>query len=78
MVVYVLADEHPPPHFHVKYNGESNSFSLADGTPMHPSNGLKPFFKNISKWYKINKKAVIESWNKNRPDNCPVGAYIDC
>ena len=30
----IFADEHPPPHFHVFFGGESNSFSIVDATPL--------------------------------------------
>lgn len=71
--VTIRADEHPPPHFHVEYNGENNSFSIEDGAPLYPSNGLKQYFRNISKWHSNNRDSLIAAWNRTRPDNCPVG-----
>lgn len=71
--VYIYANEHPPPHFHVKYNGEENSFSIHDGNPLYPNNGLKMYFRNVKKWFKGNKEKLISSWNDNRPTDCPVG-----
>lgn len=74
---HIYADKHPPPHFHVKYNGEENSFSIETGEPLHPNNGLSRYFKNINKWYKKNNLRLIDCWNENRPDNCPAG-QIKC
>lgn len=75
--VHVFADEHPPPHFHVKFNGEENSFSINDCTPLYPQNGLKSYFRNIRKWHRDNKKRIVRAWNDNRPDGCPVGKYVE-
>jgi hypothetical protein len=74
---HIYANEHPPPHFHVKYGEEENSFSLLDASPLHPNNGLKKYFKNIKKWHSKNKEKLITAWNSSRPTNCPVGKY-DC
>jgi len=71
--VHIYANEHPPPHFHVKYNGEENSFSIHDASPLYPDGGLKKWFKNIKKWHLENKSDLIAFWNKMRPDGCPVG-----
>jgi len=75
--MHIFANEHPPPHFHVKYNGEENSFRIDDASPLYPDGGLKKWFKNIKKWHKQNKDELIETWNTMRPDECPVGP-ISC
>lgn len=56
-------NDHPPPHFHVQYNGEDNSFRLDNGEPLHPNNGLKSYFKNIKKWHTKNAKLIIAAYN---------------
>ncbi len=71
--VYIYSNEYPPPHFHVKYNGEENSFSIYDGNPLYPNNGLKQYYRNVKKWFKGNKAKLILAWNDNRPADCPVG-----
>jgi hypothetical protein len=71
--IFIYSDEHPPPHFHVKYNGEENSFSIIDGSPLYPNNGLKKYFRNIKKWFNQNKDLLKDTWNENRPSDCPVG-----
>ena len=35
--MHIYAKEHPPPHFHVKYNGEENSFRLDNAEPLYPN-----------------------------------------
>lgn len=71
--MYIYADEHPPPHFHVIYNGQGNSFRIDDASPLYPDGNLKKWFKNIKKWHKNNKGELIIVWNKMRPSDCPVG-----
>lgn len=71
--MHIYADEHPPPHFHVKYNGEENSFRIDDASPLYPDGGLKKWFKNIKKWHMHNKSELIYAWNSMRPEGCPVG-----
>lgn len=72
----VYADEHPPPHFHVFFDGESNSYSILDAAPLYPSGGLKKYFKNIRKWHSANRSKLIETWNRTRPSDCPVGPIL--
>lgn len=71
--MYVYANEHPPPHFHVIYGSEENSFSILDATPLYTNGGLNKWFKTIKKWHQKNKVALIDAWNKSRPSDCPVG-----
>jgi hypothetical protein len=58
--IYIYANEHPPPHFHVKYGEEENSFRIDTAEPLYPDNGLKNYFKNIKKWHNNNKAKLVE------------------
>lgn len=72
--VSIFSNEHPPPHFHVTYNEEKNSFSIVDCTILE-GNDLSQYFRNIRKWHKKNKVLLIKIWNDTRPSNCSVGNY---
>jgi len=72
--VEIFSHEHPPPHFKVTYQGESNNFSIDDSTPLNGTR-LKKWFRNIKKWHLENKDTLIKYWNENRPTDCPVGKY---
>lgn len=68
--VHVFANEHPRPHFRVKYAGESADFSIDDGS--HPV----VVFLGITERSKpgtIAKKNSKHAWNRMRPTDCPVG-----
>jgi len=71
--VIIYSSEHPPPHFHVKYDGEENSFSISACSPLYPNGGLKQYFRNIKKWHSNNRTNLISAWNRLRPSDCPVG-----
>ena len=69
----IHADEHPPPHFHVKFAGENASFSLADGSRLAGSKGLEKYDRNIKQWWKTHRCALVDTWNRTRPVDCSVG-----
>ena len=71
--MHIYANDHPPPHFHVKYNGEENSFNINNAEPLYPNGQLKKWFKNIKKWHRKHKEELIHNWNSMRPTDCPVG-----
>jgi hypothetical protein len=69
----ICADEHPPPHFHVSYQGESASFSITTCERLKGNKGLEKFDRNVRKWWHKNRARLIEVWNENRPTDCTVG-----
>ncbi|WP_162241336.1 DUF4160 domain-containing protein [Methylobacterium sp. Leaf113] len=75
--VKMWADEHPPPHFHVDFQGNSASFSIVTGDRLAGVRGLEKYDKQIRSWWQLNRPALIEIWNTTRPTNCPVGPIVD-
>jgi hypothetical protein len=71
--IVILADEHPPPHFHVKYAGENASFGISDGVRLPSVRGLEKYDHNIRKWWSAHYCKLIEVWNRTRPSDCLVG-----
>ena len=71
--IEIFANEHPPPHFRIKYQGETANYRICDGKKIN--GGLDKWSRNIKKWHKNNKPRLIECWNEMRPDDCPVGEY---
>jgi Domain of unknown function (DUF4160) len=74
--VEIFSNEHPPPHFRVRFQGESNDFTIRECDPMYRS-GLKKYWGNIRRWHRDNKQQLIAFWNAKRPSGCPVGNYSD-
>ncbi len=73
--IEIFADEHPPPHFRVKYNETTANFNICDC--MKTKGEIKPSHqKIIEKWWrKGGKQKLIDTWNRTRPSDCPVGKY---
>ena len=77
--IEIFANEHPPPHFRVKYQNMVANFRISD---CHVENGdselVRKYGKNIKRWWKENKQHLIQIWNERRPADCPVGEYRCC
>lgn len=75
--VEIFADEHPPPHFRVLYQGSSANFTIRDCKMISGSGEVLHHKKKIRNWWKDNKQIIINSWNERRPTDCPVGEYTE-
>lgn len=73
--IEIFANEHPPPHFRVKYQGSTANYTISECRRLKGSGEILKFEKNIEHWWKDNKKKLIEAWNNKRPSDCPVGKY---
>jgi hypothetical protein len=71
--IHIFSREHPPPHFRVTYAGESADFQISDCAKL--VGGLKNWERTIRTWHAGHKDDLIETWNRTRPTDCPVGAY---
>jgi len=75
MKIEIFANEHPPPHFRVKIGGDTANFRIDNCEPL---NGDKPVLRRqreIKRWHANNRDALIQTWNKTRPSDCPVGEF---
>jgi len=73
--IEVFSNEHPPPHFRVKYQGSTANFTISDCSCINGDEAIIKFKKNIFKWWKKNKSKIIDAWDSSRPSDCPVGEY---
>jgi hypothetical protein len=71
--IQIFAREHPPPHFRVLYAGESADYQISDCRKL--IGGLAKWDRTIRAWHAQNKDKLIDTWNRTRPSDCPVGAY---
>jgi len=73
--IEVFANEHPPPHFRVKFQGSTANYRIKDCKRINGSGEVVRFENNVFKWWKSNKQKLIDIWNERRPSDCPVGVY---
>ncbi len=73
--ISIFAKEHPPPHFRVACNGEEANYRIKDCSQLN--GGLNNWYKNIKQWHSENKEILIDTWNRTRPSDCPVGQYFE-
>ncbi len=73
--IEIFLNEHPPPHFMVKFQGLTANYTIKDCLRINGSGEVVRFEHNILMWWKANKQKLIDIWNERRPSNCPVGAY---
>lgn len=71
--IYIYANEHPPPHFHVRAADFDAVFALDDcslirGTVNRKTRDLIEFYHASA------KEKLIDVWNRTRPTDCAVGA----
>jgi len=71
----VFSNEHPPPHFRVKFQSSTANYRISDCSRINGSGELFKYEKNIRLWWEENKPKLIETWNRLRPSDCPVGRY---
>lgn len=73
--VEVFSNEHPPPHFRVKYQSSTANYTILDCTRLNGSGEVLKYEKNIVLWWESHKSDLISTWNRMRPSGCPVGEY---
>ena len=73
--IEVFSNEHPPPHFRVKFQSSTANFDISDCSRLNGSGEVLKYEKNIRLWWEENKPKLIETWNRLRPSDCPVGRY---
>lgn len=73
--VEIFANDHPPPHFRVKYQDSTANFRISDCHRMNGKGKILRYQRNIEFWWGQNKQKLISEWNARRPSGCPVGEY---
>ena len=70
--IHIYANEHPPPHFHVRAADLNVVFALDDCSLIRGRVDRKT--RDLIEFYHAEAKdKLIEVWNKTRPTNCVVG-----
>ncbi|MEP6794669.1 MAG: DUF4160 domain-containing protein [Saprospiraceae bacterium] len=70
--IIIHPNEHTPPHFHVVTNDYDATLSITECNLIRGSIDSKNL-KKIQYWHKFNTAKLVETWNRLRPSDCPVG-----
>lgn len=73
--IQIFSNEHPPPHFRVEYQSSTANYEIANCSRLNGTGEVLKYEKNIRIWWEENKPKLIETWNRLRPSDCPVGRY---
>jgi Domain of unknown function (DUF4160) len=70
--IEIYANEHPPPHFHVKAPGIDGTFDILTCELLR---GTVPGRERrlIEWWHRHGRSLLIKACNQSRPTDCPVG-----
>jgi len=70
IIIYMFIKDHPPPHFHVKYNEFKALINISDGEIIK---GLLPrrALRLVQDWAELHQDELMKNWieaNKNNPE----------
>jgi hypothetical protein len=72
IIIFVLYDDHNPPHFHANY-GDYN-IEIEINTGIIDGKFPKRALKSVLEWYEIYREQLLEDWNlaKNHQPLLPI------
>jgi hypothetical protein len=70
--IHIYAQDHAPPHFHVKSANFNASFTIDACVLLEGSVDGKTR-ELVTYWHSVCRPKLIEIWNNTRLTNCPVG-----
>ena len=69
IIITMLWDDHPPPHFHAKYGEYEISVNILDGVVegKFPRRAMRL----VLEWYELHKEELMEDWELCRNREMP-------
>lgn len=74
MRMSIYAEEHPPPHFHIVTDEGEASYCILKCKRI--AGDLEVSSRILKKWWRANRRMLVETWNSTRPTDCPVGEMV--
>jgi len=63
IVIAIHRDEHPPPHFHVRYGEYEASFIIETGAVLRGR--VPPRIRGmVEEWADLHREELMENWNR--------------
>ena len=73
--IHLYANDHAPPHFHVKGHDVDATFTIADCTYLVGNIDGRDVGL-VQWWYRRSRQLLVDEWNSSRPSDCPVGKIV--
>ena len=70
IVIMMFADDHNPPHFHVRYGGNRAIIMIADGELSGRMSRKE--LKRIYEWLDLHKQELLDNWERLKNDEEPL------
>ena len=64
--ILMWPNDHPPPHFHVRFAGRTGKFDIATGTMIKGTLDRKTV-KKVQAWTFANQAMLSLAWSNSRP-----------
>ena len=71
MVMYMYWDEHPPPHFHVRFGGMWAQIDIQTGQLMDGALPRKKL-KKVEEWRKLHIDDLLKNWEIAQHNGSPM------
>ncbi len=68
IIIYIFAKDHPPPHFHAKYNEYKALINIKSGDIIEgklPRRALRL----VQDWAELHQAELMQNWNEGQTDN---------
>lgn len=65
IIIAMFYNDHPPPHFHVRYGGQRAVIGIEDLALLHGS--LSPRVLGlVVEWAALHRRELLDNWNRAR------------
>ena len=73
--VQIYANEHPPPHFHIRGGGIDACLAIETFEALEGWNDVPKNAKRLIRYFYESggREKLIQFWNESRPEGCEVG-----
>ena len=64
--IEIFTNDHPPPHFHVRFGRKRAKFDIASGAMIKGSLENRTIRK-VQRWTQFNRDGLMQVWTSSRP-----------
>ena len=66
ITILMWPNDHPPPHFHVRFAGRTGKFDIATGIMIKGTLDRRTI-KKVQAWTIRNQSSLLQAWTRSRP-----------